>query len=40
MCWGACDRLGKISRAYARHDRAALWTSRAEAIRVKIFEQT
>ena len=39
MCWAACDRLAKIARSFARHERTSFWHGRAEIIRAKIIEQ-
>ena len=37
MNWAACDRLAKIALALALPERAALWRSRADAIRAKLL---
>ena len=36
MCWAACDRLAKVAERLGRHDRAAFWAERADAIRSRI----
>jgi pentatricopeptide repeat protein len=36
MCWAACDRLANAARSLSLHDRVALWTERAAAIRTRI----
>ncbi|MDQ6681501.1 MAG: glycoside hydrolase family 15 protein [Pseudomonadota bacterium] len=40
MCWAACDRLAKIAAVFGKHERQALWRSRADTIRAKILEQS
>lgn len=39
MCWAACDRLAKIARTLALHEREIFWAERATLIRAKILER-
>ena len=40
MCWAACDRLRRISRAMARADRAEFWGGEAERLKAEIVRRT
>jgi GH15 family glucan-1,4-alpha-glucosidase len=39
MCWAACDRLAKIGYVIGSNERAALWSTRAAAIKSTILAQ-
>jgi GH15 family glucan-1,4-alpha-glucosidase len=38
MCWAAADRLARIAAVLGIEDRAAYWSSRAEAMHARILE--
>jgi GH15 family glucan-1,4-alpha-glucosidase len=39
MCWAACDRLARIAMALGLAERAAIWQTRAQAIRELILQR-